>query len=282
MKRVNAEVAEFNIIALNEDFPQVKLYPYFRRDNGSCHMAIVSPQHGRSYVVHKPIKPDEDRYIVSKGNGLSYTTESIIITPEQTHDILGLLTKEDALHDFYVGMEIAGLGIKTNIMEAVLELNIDLVGHKSQIIHPYLLQYSVESPYRISDAAFMTKESIWEYVEKWSLFDEWDCDASHKIAAHVLIRNLRRLHDNHILHNALTSQNLTWALELLDFELACTPSIPYSNEDYRRHVPDMYGREVIYIYQIILDIAWILGEEVDYKFLDGLFEYYGFKLSSFR
>ena len=282
MKMFNAEVVDFNIIALNENIPQTTLYPYFRRDKGPRHMAIVSPQHGRSYVVHQPISPDDGRYIVSNGNGLSYTTQTIIITPEQTYDIFGLLAKDDALRDFNVGMEIAELGIKTNIMEAVLELNMDVVGHNSQIIHPYLLQYSVESPYRISDAAFMTKDTIRKYVEKWNSLDEWNCDASYKIAAHVLIRNLRILHDNQILHNAFSSQNLTWALELLDFELAYTPSIPYTKEDYCRHVPDLYDREVMYIYQIILDIAWILQEDVDYGFLDGLFAYYGFKLSNFR
>ena len=39
------------------------------------------------------------------------------------------------------------------------------------------------------------------------------------IAADLLLHNLQILHKNEILHNAISEQNYTWALELLDFEL---------------------------------------------------------------
>lgn len=78
-----------------------------------------NPLHCRSFVVSKT----DDRFIVSKGNGLSYTEWTFLNTGEFGDDTLGLLLKKDALRDFHIGNEIASLGIRTNRMEYVLELN---------------------------------------------------------------------------------------------------------------------------------------------------------------
>ena len=101
----------------------------------------------------------------------------------------------------------------------------------------------------------------------------------HLIAANVLIKNLKILHTNNILHNAINFQNYTWALELLDFELACSPSYPYTKEDDQRHVKDFFNREILYTYEIIKYIACFLSEPIDYKLIDSLFKMYGFDLS---
>lgn len=261
-----------NYRILKEDINiQNELYPLFRSEYGEKKIWVVSPQHGRSYVVGKL----KNRWILSKGNGLSYTTDSIVKTAEQDFEIWGILRLKDALRDFNLGNEIASLGIKTNIMEAILELDYP-IQIKNQIIKPVLLQYSVECPYRISDAPFISRRIINKYIKNWKTIDKWHSDVFYKIVANILISNLRILHDNKILHNALTSQNLTWALELLDFELASSPQYPYETEDYKRHVPDLFNREIIYTYQIILDIAWILKEKPDYEYLDSLFKDYGF------
>lgn len=247
------------------------VYPLFRSKTGEERMWLVSPQHGRSFVMGTK----DNRWILSKGNGLSYTQNSILKSIDQTTEIWGLLLYKDSLRDFTLGNEIASLGIKTNVMEAIIKLDFPL-NLNNETINPILLQYSTESPYRISDASFMTKSQINNHVLNWKKYDKWNCDKNYKIAANILISNLRILHDNQILHNALTSQNITWALELLDFELASSPSFPYHNEDYERHVPDLFNREIIFTYQIILDIAWILNENPDYYYLDSLFNDYGF------
>lgn len=275
MITLSARRFKFNILTerLLESTPN-NIYPYFREHNGDFVIWLISPQHGRSYLVGIN---EDGRYIISKGNGLSYTDKLWLNLNEQNKDVMGLLLEEDALRDYTLGNEIAALGILTNRMEAVIELEKDII-IKNEYIRPILLQYSVECPYRISDAAFMRPRQIIEYVDKWKNLDKWNCNKNYEIAAHILISNLRTLHDNGILHNALTSQNLTWALELLDFELAYSPSVPYSSEDYNRHVPDLFEREILHTYQIILDIAWILREIPDYEYIDGLFFNYGFKI----
>lgn len=102
------------------------------------------------------------------------------------------------------------------------------------------------------------------------------------IAANVMIRNLRILHDNDVLHNAISEQNYTWALELLDFELACSPSHPYTSEDDMRHVKDLFPREIMQTYVIINYIAGVLREDICFTDVDNLFAEYGFNLKQYN
>lgn len=274
MRNFKAQTLDYKEIAINNQLQKTDIKPYFRDDEGKEAMWLVSPQHGRSFVVDRR----DNRWIVGKGNGLSYTCSSINHTPEAPLESWCILYAKEAIRDFRMGMEIASLGIKTNIMEAVVEIDLKLPSDIHIDKKPALLQYSVECPYRISYAPFMDREMIMEYVLEWEKMNEFEAKKYYEITANVLIRNLRIMHDHEILHNALTSQNHTWALELLDFEIACSPSNPYDREDYRRRIPDLYPREIIHIYQIILDIAGILREEADFGYIDKLFNHYGFKI----
>ncbi len=255
------------------------VYPYLRSPDGEEIMTCISPIHGRSYVVGKN---SERRYIVSKGNGLSYTQYEWLRMDNLCIDVWGLLLKQDAIRDFDMGNEIAALGIKTNRMEYVLELNEVVQISETRLLRPVLLQYNVECPYRICDTSFMEHQQLTTEVNKWEKLNDKGYDESYMIAANVLIKNLRILHDNNVLHNAITNQNYTWALELLDFELACSPRHPYDSEDDRRHVKDLFPREIQQTYEIINYISWCLGERIDFKRVDDLFAEYGFYLSTYK
>ena len=177
-----------------------KIYSYIRNEEGDKDMSCLTPLHGRSFVVGKT---ENGRYIVSKGNGLSYTQYPFLHTGEFCDGTWGLLLRQDAERDFLLGQEIEALGIKTNHMQYVIEvdLEIDLPnGHK---LKPTLLQYDVECPYRICDAPFMDQKIIQSEIQKWESINERGYEKYHLIAANILIRNLRILHDNNILHNAI-------------------------------------------------------------------------------
>lgn len=254
-------------------------YPYLRHPDGDKEMWCVSPVHGRSFVVGRH---DDGRYIVSKGNGLAYSQHTFLYTPEMPTDVWGLLLKQDALRDFYCGQDVQALGIKTNQMECVIELDVPIhIEQTNADIKPCLLQYSVECPYRIADAGFMDKPQIMQEVKKWQAYNKKGYSQNHLIAADVLINNLRIMHDNGVLHNALTYENLTWALELLDFEITHTPQHPYDTEDYVRHVPTLFDREIIDTYKLIKYIAGVLHEDVDYKVIDALFLEHGFNINKY-
>lgn len=248
-------------------------YPYLRDDSGKETMWLVGPEHGRSFVVGRT--PD-GKYVISKGNGLSYTAYPFINTGEMGSGTWGLLLSHDAIRDFKLGQEVAELGIKTNQIQYVLRLDVPINIH-GETLYPHLLQYTVECPYRISDAAFMTRAQIDEQVRRWPLKH----DRNYMNAAEILVNNLRILHTNGILHNAITIQNYTWALELLDFELASSPKHPYDKEDYQRHVPDLMPREILYTYQIIIYIAGVLQETIDHRILSAVFREKGFDLKAF-
>lgn len=264
---------------LKEGRTTQKPFPYLRNSRGDKDMIRISPFHGRSYLVGRT---DNGRYIISKGNGLSYTQYTFLHTREFFDGIWGLLLKQDAERDFIMGQEIEALGIKTNHMEYVLELQTEICLTNGHILKPTLLQYDVECPYRISDAPFMTQSQIQSEVSKWETMNDKGYDKSYLIAANVLICNLRILHDHQILHNAISEQNYTWALELLDFELACSPAHPYTSEDDQRHVKDLFPREIFHTYIIINYIACFLLEEVDFQRVDLLFQEYGFDIKQFN
>ena len=273
MQKIPCSSYPFRVI--NDSGSRQTIYPYIRTEDGDREFICLTPIHGRSYVVGKT---DNEKYIVSKGNGLSYTQNSFLHTGEFYDGTWGLLLQQDAERDFLVGREVEAIGIKTNHMQYVVEIDFDVNlpnGHK---IKPTLLQYDVECPYRICDAPFMEQELIMKEIKKWELVNERGYEKYHMIAANILINNLRILHSNNILHNAIHEQNYTWALELLDFELACSPQYPYTKEDYQRHVKDLLPREIIQTYVIINYIAGVLKEEIIFSKIDALFAEYGFNL----
>lgn len=258
----------------------VKEYPYLHQyQDGNSDAYSLSPIHCRSFIVGRH---SDGRYIVSKGNGLAFSKHSFMYTPEMPTDVWGLLLKEDALRDFNCGQDVQALGIKTNQMECVLELDYPIfIPQIEKPYNPVLLQYSVECPWRIADASFAPREIISTEVAKWHYFNGKGYRQEYLIAANILIRNLRIMHDNGILHNAITYENLTWALELLDFELCHTPQHPYTQEDYIRHVPTLYDREVIDTYKLINYIAGVLRQKVDFNIVDSIFLEYGFDLKRY-
>ena len=274
MNSISASEYNYQILCMNDTCE--KVHPLLRDINGSKLMYLISPHHGRSYVM----SICNDKYIVSKGNGLSYTQHGFLNSGEFGDDTWGLLLRKDAIRDYNLGFEISDLGIKTNTMEWVVELETDIILPNMCRLHPILLQYSVECPYRICDTAYMTRDTLFDIVKKWPTSHKFN--KPYLIAADILVHNLRTLHDNQILHNAIHPQNYTWALELLDFELSCSPQYPYDSDDDRRHAKELFTREIIQTYDIINHIAWSLNEQIDYSAVDNIFDEYGFNLSSLK
>ena len=271
-----ASALEYSIVAMRGI---VHCYPLLRSIGGKEKLFSPTALHGRSFIVGQY---DSGRFIVSKGTGLCYSQYSFLFTPEMPTDIWGLLLLEDALRDYYCCQDVQAIGIKTNQMECVLELDFPIfIEQTGKTIKPAILQYNVECPYRICDAAFMERKQIDAEVAKWQQYNKKGFSSNHMIAAEILISNLRTMHDHNVLHNAIHEQNYTWALELLDFELCRTPQHPYEKADYERHVPTLYSREVIQTYVIVNYIAGVLREEVNYADIDALFAEYGFDLSKF-
>ena len=279
-RKLLAKSCDYTMIANNLGFSG-NVYPLLRDINGGESLYSVSPEHGRSYVVGKT---EEGRYIITKGNGLSYTQWIFLNTKEMGTNSWGLVLKEDALRDFNNGKLAASYGIKTNRMHCVFELDDTLTiadTDKSTTLKPVLLQYDVECPLRISDAAFYPKEIIKQYAQKWRIEYSDNSSPLYMIAANVLINNLRVMHNNNFLHNAITVHNYTWALELLDFEMSNSEKYPYNDEVNSEVIQELYNRELLHTYQVITYIAVVLGETVDFKELDNLFEKKGFNLQSF-
>lgn len=278
MRLFKAKYYPFTVLCHNNnDNNDIQIpYPLLRDDLGDVNLYCVSPLHGRSFVLGKN---SNGRWIISKGNGLSYSSHRFLNTGITDNYLWGVLPKHNAIRDFEIGIEVGDLGIKTNLMEFVLEINCTI---NDQITNPCLLQYSVECPYRICDFAFMSKNILHKYLRTWELMNDHNFNNYYLIAANILIRNLRIMHDNGVMHNAINPQNYTWALELVDFEGSRTNKMPYSNKEYESHIANLIQGEIIQTYQVINYIAYCLRESIDFKIVDKLFYQYGFDLNKYH
>lgn len=249
-----------------------ELYPYLKDDKGRYSMTLLSPQHGRSFLLKKV---SEKNWIIGKGNGLAYSTYNYLFTSQYETDTWGQLSLTDALRDFDIGVEVNSLGIKTNRMEYVLEIPINTI-FRGNPDKAALLQYSVECPYRISDFTFIPKEILNNAISTW--YKGNTKLPIHLQAADILFNNLRILHKNKILHNAINIQNYTWALELVDFEASHTPTIPYGSNEYQSFIPMLSEMEILQTYEIVNYMAWCLGETPNYNEIQKIIQSNGFEL----
>lgn len=259
--------------------PLGHIYPFVRNDDGALNMEVISPNHGRSFLLKKG---NDFHWIIGKGNGLSYSTQTSVITSSYDSDTWGRLSLQQAIRDFDIGNEIAALGIKTNRMEYVVELPYTTIFNSLED-KAALLQYSVECPYRIIDFGFIPKQLLEIYVNSWSPINSvYANSCKHLIAADILFYNLSVLHRNGILHNAITPQNYTWALELLDFEASHSVNTPFGTEQYQSYIPMLMDMEIIQAYEIVNYIAWCLKESPQYKAIEIIMQSHGFTLKSIK
>jgi len=245
-----------------------KIYPYLICPNclnNNEYGYIASPLHGRSIIVDK-IK---DRYIILKGTGLTYGLNTFVQTAEHTSEALGLLLIEYAKRDFLIGMELESYGIITNKMEAIIEIDKE-IEINSKILRPILLQYSVSSPFRLSDFPFIKKSYIKQRTNLWNNFSE-KYKIKYEIAAERLYANLLFFHNNNILYNAVQYDNITWDLEFLDFEISRTPKFPYVEGEQEKYVDSLFSREIVHILEVIYFISWFLNEKYDINRVKDIF-----------
>ncbi len=265
---VKINCIEVDIDLIIDNPKSSKLYPYIvvnKETKISCFKP--SPLHGRSIVTD--FTPTLGRFTITKGNGLTYFPFGFVSTKELEDYAWGYLRKDDALRDYNSGEYIRSLGILTNNMEAVFTLKEQIIRLLNCIskIEPTILQYNVICPYRISDIPFLSKEVILSYVNRWADLHENIHSEIHCTSAEVLLRNIRLMHENHVLHNAIHSQNYTLSLELLDFELSRTPITPYDNDIDEKTYKKLQKREVIQSLEIVNQIAFFFKEKINSKAL---------------
>jgi hypothetical protein len=270
-------VAINNIIYTNGD--NIKLYPYIVSpyNNVETYAIIASPLHGRSIIID--FDSILNKYIITKGNGLTYFPFGFISTEEYEDHYWGLLSKKDAIRDYNSGNYIRNLGIFTNEMDAVFSLQKQKLKYFNKIteIEPFILQYKITCPYRISDIPFLSDDLVLGFIRNWdNLFDLQHREV-HCNAAEVLISNIRIMHENDVLHNAIHSQNYTLSLELLDFELSRTPITPYENENDEFFYKKLQKREIIQSLEIINQLAFYFKENLNINQLGKIMIKYGFE-----
>lgn len=254
-----------------------KYYPYISTEQETgLKLYSPSPIHGRSIVVD--YDKETKRYIITKGNGLTYFPFGFVSTQELEGHAWGYLSKKDAERDFLSGEYINSLGILTNQMEAVYSLEKQTIKSLDQKyeLEPYILQYNVECPYRIADLPYISNNLKNKFIKTWATKTKSNYTDYHCIAADIMLSNTHIMHSNGVLHNAIHNQNYTLSLELLDFELARTPNSLYENSIDEEKYEILQKREIIQSLEIVNYIAFHFKENVNSKVLKLIMEKYGY------
>jgi hypothetical protein len=272
------KLKESKIIEIIYDNNCSKKYPYIHSNNTfDIEFIVPTPLHGRSVIVD--FNEESNRYVVTKGNGLTYFPFGFIKTGELNDYAWGFLRKEDAIRDYNGCIYVNALGISTNIMEAVYTLAHIKIKESNNLIkiNPTILQYNVECPYRLADIPFLSKELVLYYLKNWKKKYSFKYNKYYCYLAEVLIKNIRILHENDVLHNSIHYHNYSLALELLDFELTRTPMTPYSKTEDEVIYIKLMNREVIHSLEIINQFACLIGESIDYEIIKKIMIKNGFK-----
>lgn len=275
LKKLFVNVSKVKVDKILFTQEDIIYYPFFISGSSEgVFVEVPSPLHGRSIIADYDKKTN--RFIITKGNGLTYFPFGFITTQELEGFAWGYLRQEDAIRDYSTGLYVESLGLSTNKMEAVFTLEpltIRSFG-MSKTVNPTILQYNVLCPYRLADIPFLSRNTVKKYLKLWFNFSEEK--EFHCIAAEIFLKNLKVMREHDVLHNAIHSQNYTLALELVDFELSRSPITPYGSPEDEKNYPHLMDREIIQSLEIVNYVAFQLDESLNVKKLNKLMLKYGF------
>lgn len=213
---------------------------------------VSSPWHGRS--IHWV---DSGGVHVLKGSGVPYLPQPYLDTGELPGYIWGGLRGDDALREWNILMAAQSWGIRCPEPGAVFRYDFSqppIPGHPFEY-HGWL--YRVDSPYRLVDLEFLGQKGgslLTAAIRKTG----WKGDLLHLGLAHWLGLTLSRVRRAGWFHNAVTTHNITVALELLDFEAAHRlddPSVDRAMRDA------LLAREQVHALEVLYYVSFWLGEQ---------------------
>ena len=240
-------------------------YPYLVMHGGDILISRVFEPLSNHFLVH--VDNEQNKYVITKGNGsvhCPYQTNGDILT-EDTE-----ILSEDYLQRVYnMCLLIQDLGIKTCQMEYIMELDYPIrdLNHNT-ILHPFILQYSVECPYLIYESNINT-QGISIGIATWrtrETYQDYQIPAYFNVAD-ILFSNLCKMHRNNITHGSISATSYTWALELLNFDTCRKQDVPFDENN----ISEPYRKDIDDTYTLIEIIANCLGEIVSWDKLDEIY-----------
>lgn len=196
---------------------------------------IPSPWHGRSVSIFK----SNDKWMIIKGAGCPYLDSPYKKTPENNDRYWGLISKEDCYKEYEMMIRVQNLGVKTCNFSSINQI----LGDFNTESNPYNLIYTLENPLRLIDLDFLGEEK--KNLVKENLTKDSNYDEVHLTVVEYLSIQLEKLYANGIIHNALSTHNITLSLELIDFETSFDKET-FGVKNFEMFIP----RELIHLREI--------------------------------
>lgn len=214
---------------------------------------IPSPWHGRSVCILR----NDNKWIIIKGAGCPYLSIPYEKTPENKNRYWGMINKEDCYREYLMMEKVSNMGIKTSIFSSINKIIGDFGTH----IQPYNLIYTLENPLRLIDLDFLNHKK--KNLVKNKLTDNSKFDEVHLTVTDFISNQIYILYTNGVVHNALSTHNITLSLELIDFESSFEKKT-YGEKTFRSLIP----RELIHLREIAFSLSCWFNEKYNVTEVD--------------
>jgi len=226
---------------------------------------VISPLHGRSAWIMNP------KWGAVSIKGIGWTIGNIpeLPSPKDSRMIFGLYERESAAREWNVSQYLEQNKIRsTHVLgyaEDINPLKDSLRFIDGSTAHSTLLYTKSISPWRVADLVWMNeieKKIAFSIIMKACLWNEKDfisCFMSE------LCNSIAMYHSLGCINDSLSSDNVTLAAEITDFEWFGTPLHPLPDGTLLENDTKRRCKEIIYAYEIGCFLCHALNREEEIK-----------------
>lgn len=237
---------------------------------------VISTFHRRSIAVKT--KECGDKFFILKGIGWSHGPPWTFLSPKDDQLYFGLMDENSAVRELSVSNWFYEAGIhSTRVLKyeilteaelAMLDLNQKTTFKNGSEVSPVVLVTQSLSAFRVNDFTPRNHEgwlNDFYHYNKPSVFSTQDIRSFIRTFAEKLVSNIERYQALGGVNDTLSSDNVTLAAEITDFEWVYVPGIPLPDGCTDQCLFERQEKEALYYIDIMLALCEGLSVDITIK-----------------
>lgn len=219
----------------------------------------ISPLHGRVAAHFDP----QNGWTLIKGVGWTYGGPGTLVSPKDDELFFGLCDEVSAEREYLVSQWMQENEIRATPVLGYARIDIENLQkpafRNGKAVNPVLLYTRVISPFRVMDLAYLSDLQKSRAIALTALTCGWSEKHFLYDFFEVLVDNVAMFQSLGGCNDTLDFNNVTLAAEITDFEWVSVPGIPLSWGDGTCDLEVRRQKEVIYLYEIGIQLASFLA-----------------------
>lgn len=233
-------------------------------------LIALTPLHGRvAGYLH-----DTEGWVLIKGVGWTFGGPRVLVSPKDSELCFGLYDKAAAMRELGVSDWLAANGLNAARVQGFAEIDDSrfdsTVFQNGHPVTPVLLYTSVTYPLRVADLAYFDDVRKDQIIAEVSSLNGWAKADYVEEFIYTLSRNVAEFQSAGGCNDTLDPNNVTLAGEITDFEWVGVPDVPLPWGDFDENLVQRRQKEVIYLYDIFIKLAAMLGSRIDHDRILGI------------